>query len=1146
MHKAFLLNIFIFISFLSFSQKLSFVFPDNNYTTSDSSITFTWNYEALTGYTYNLQISLDTTFSTILTDTNVNANICTIDTFNLNKKYYCRVRAYDGINYTSWSDYRIFNIFNPNSISSIGLWLDADASNVIFEAGKVKEWKDLSPNNNHLTQNDASKQPLWTDSLINNKPCVVFTTTLDYLNFTDTINKLGGTIFTVLQNTESNDSYFIGYSEYSNGGGLHTNLTNSIFWFNGNRHCDVSHDTITDFCLISVIQDTTSNGNYWESYYASIKINQNKGDSISTYGYKMAMNWLGTTNWYGGKKPCVGNMAELIYYSTPINDSLYNLNEQYLRYKYAPPANLGYDIHIPYGFCDTTIDAGARFTNYVWSTDTVADTLQTITVNQSGQYSVTVTDIFGFQSADTVMVYYPEPTQLTDTAICLGDTITWDCNMDTSYHFIWSTGDTTPQIQIWQQGFYYLQVADSFGCKFYSDTIFVKVDSFPQTSTLGNDTSLCAGTNITLLSGNTTAASYAWSTGDTTQYITINYPDNYAITVTDTLGCVAKDTIQITIHGQAPVPDFTWQNICLGDSTQLTDSSYTTDNSNIISWQWQLPDTLSSQNVSYTFPDTGNFPVTLTISTDSNCSNTIVKQVTIHPLPAADFTTTQLCNNTPIYFSEAINSVDSIATYLWDFGDAMTDSTANPVHEYTNSGNFPVSLNITSLFGCKDSITQTLEIKPSPVVDFSHTALCSGKQTQFNDLSVTPPIFPIISWQWDFGDNTSSTYNNPIHIYSDTGTYIISLAAQSLNGCTQIKTETITVFPSQQTDFYADSLCANTTNQFIDSTLITGDSIIAWSWYINNELKSNEQSPEFYFHDDGTYLISLITQTSHQCKDSITKYVPVNPAPPSKFSFYPEIGTPSYSLSFSTDSNLNYLWNFGDSFTSTEQNPLHLYTDSGSYQVTLITTNNYGCHDTTQKTVLVVLPVYDVAIIDYTPKQTANYLSFSCRFLNMGSLPLDSVNLTLQIQGAPYIMEKWTGHIMPGAVVTYQFASHYQINGSVPAATCVEAMVSGQTKDPTPENNLKCSNSTNDFIFYSLFPNPAENAIFVEFNNPQKQTINYQIIDKLGKIVISDKLENVAKGFQRTKINITYLESGTYTLKIFSNIDSAEKQFMVY
>ncbi len=1138
MHKT-LLFIFVNIYVISFSQNITLVYPNDKFINSDSVIVFKWNNTCCDSSL--LQISKDSLFNNIVLEvSNITSNNFTIDTFSTHTRYYWRIKNQ---NTNTYSNIRSFQLFSPNDINSIGLWLDADSSNIIFESGKIKEWYDLSPNNNNLYQTDNSLQPFWRDSIINNKPCIYFPSSLNYLSYTDTIDTLGGTLFTIVKNTNSNGSYFIGFSEYTNGPGLFFDNDNSYFWFNGNRHCNISFDNDTNFALVSVKQDTTQYGDYWQSYYAKIKVNQNVGDSISTYGYHLAMNWLGTTNWYGGKKQCTGYMPELIYYHDPLNDSLYNLNEQYLRYKYAPPVNLSYDIHIPYGFCDTTIDAGARFTSYLWNT---GDTTQTITVNQSGAYSVTVTDIFGFESSDTIMVYYPEPVQITDTAICLGDTLLWNCGMDSTYHFQWSTGNTTDQIQIWQQGYYYLQITDSFGCNFFTDTIFVKIDSFPQTASLGNDTSLCAGVNITLATGNASAVSYIWSTTDTTQYITINAPGTYAITVTDTLGCVAKDTVQIDIHGQAPIPNFTWQNICLGDNTMLNDSSYTTDNSNITSWQWQLPDTLLSiQNITYSFSDTGSFPIILTISTDSNCSNTIQKQITIHPLPVSDFFTTQLCSNTPINFTDNINSVDSIIYYQWNFGDGMTDSIPSPVHQFSTAGDFPVSLNITSLFECKDSISKTLEIKPSPGVDFSHSILCASKQTQFNDLSITSPIFPIINWNWNFGDGITSILSNPIHIYSDTGTYVVSLTAQSLNGCRQTKTDTVIVYPSPQTYFLNDTICAKTMNQFTDSTVLTNDSISNWFWYIDNSLQSTDQNPQFYFQNTGTYLISLIAQSSHQCRDSISKTITVFAAPSSDFSFYPEIGTPNYSLSFTTDSDLIYDWDFGDNFSSTEQNPQHLFTDSGSYTVTLITTNSFECHDTTEKTILIVNPVYDIAIINFTTTQIGNYLSFACQFLDIGSLPLDSVMLTLQIQDAPHFMEKWIGHILPGEIVSYQFSTNYQINSYIPEVTCVEVTIPGQT-DPTPENNLKCNNTTDNFIFYTIYPNPADNTLYLEFNNPKVQTVNIQIIDKLGKIVLSDKLEQIDKGFQRIKANVSQLESGTYTIKIFTNIDTQEKQFMVY
>ena len=1139
MHKNLLaLLLFLVHSLTTFSQSICPVFPKNNFVTNKNTITFSWNIINTTD-SFNFQISNSENFSNLLIDTIIIGSTFTIDTFFTAATYFWKVKRTDATHYDTTIS---FTIFSPNSISSIALWLDADTG-IVFESGKVKEWYDLSPNNNNLYQNDTSLQPLWTDSLINNKPCVSFTGNLDYLNYSDTIDTLGGTLFLIYKNTDSIGSYLIGYSEYASGGGLYTDEDNSRFWFNGNRNCNVNYDNNNNFALISVKQDTTQYGNFWQSFYARIKYNQYIGDSISTYGYNFAMNWLGTTNWYGGKKHCEGFLPELIYYYEPLNDSLYSLNEQYLRWKYAPPVNLGHDIYIPYGFCDTVLDAGSRFTSFLWST---GDTTQTITVNQPGQYFVTVTDIFGFQSTDSIVIRYPSPTQLNDTVICFGDTLTWYANMDTTYQYNWSTGNTTDEIKIWQQGYYYLQIIDSSGCKFFSDTIFVKVDSFPVLATLGNDTSLCSGTNIFLTNGNNGATNYYWSTGDTLQYITVINPGTYAVTVIDTTGCIANDTIQIAIHGQAPVPDFTWQAICLGDTTLITDLSYATDNSNIISWQWQLPDTLlTTQNIAYIFSDTGNFPVTLSIVTDSNCSNTIQKQIIIHPLPEADFSTTQLCSDIPIELSENVSCPDSIISYFWDFDDGNFAATANPVHQYSQSGTYDVLLVVESSAGCRDSVSVSLEIKQSPVVDFSHTILCSGKTAIFNDQSTVSPIFPIISWDWDFGDGSDAENSNPTHIFADTGIYFVSLTVQSLNGCTQTKTDTVNVFPSPQAGFFTGILCSGTKNQFTDTSVIVNDSITNRTWYVNNIQQSTEQNPLFYFDSSGTYSIMLITQSQNNCLDTTINYYYVFSSPSADFSFYPEIGTPAYYLSFTADSNLNYFWDFGDTFTSTEQHPTHLYTDSGTFTVTLITTNDNGCQDTAKKTIMVVLPTYDVAIIDYDVIQTNNYLTFSCRFLNAGSLPLDSINLILQIQNAPYFMEKWIGHILPGEIVSYSFSMYYKITDFVPEISCVELHIPGQT-DLTPENNLKCNTTSDQFIFYTLYPNPANTSLYLEFNNSRTQTVNFRIVSELGKIILSDKQENLTKGFQRIEINISSLESGIYTILIYTDIDKEEKQFMVY
>ena len=76
----------------------------------------------------------------------------------------------------------------------------------------------------------------------------------------------------------------------------------------------------------------------------------------------------------------------------------------YLMNKYAPPVSLGPDTTIAHGFCPYTLYAGPRFTSYLWSTGSTADS---IVVNESGDYWVEVVDIFGRTSRDTIHVQYP-------------------------------------------------------------------------------------------------------------------------------------------------------------------------------------------------------------------------------------------------------------------------------------------------------------------------------------------------------------------------------------------------------------------------------------------------------------------------------------------------------------------------------------------------------------------------------------------------------------------------------------------------------------------------------------------------------------------------------------------------------------------
>jgi len=203
----------------------------------------------------------------------------------------------------------------------------------------------------------------------------------------------------------------------------------------------------------------------------------------------------------------------------------------------APIVYLGADTTICAG--DSVIlDAGNPGFSYNWST---GENTQPITVNSAGTYWVVV-DNGGCIEIDTINIsVIPLPIAINDTSICAGDSIILDAG-NPGATYLWSTGDTTRTITVDTPGTYWVEINDS-GC-IRIDTVVISLGTTLSVN-LGADKSICAGDSIILDAGNP-GASYGWSTGKSTQKITVNTVDTYWVKVDDG-GCIGNDTININI-----------------------------------------------------------------------------------------------------------------------------------------------------------------------------------------------------------------------------------------------------------------------------------------------------------------------------------------------------------------------------------------------------------------------------------------------------------------------------------------------------------------------------------------------------------------------------------------------------------------------
>lgn len=147
------------------------------------------------------------------------------------------------------------------------------------------------------------------------------------------------------------------------------------------------------------------------------------------------------------------------------------------------------------------------------------------------------------------------------------------------------------------------------------------------------------------------------------------------------------------------------------------------------------------------------------------------------------------------------------------------------------------------------------------------------------------------------------------------------------------------------------TVCLGTAVHFINQSTPGTAAITTYSWDFGDGNSSNQQSPFHTYSVPGTYTVTLTVQASNGQADFELKsnYIIVNPKPTANFSLSANGCTLPVGVTFTNTSTggSSYNWSFGNGQTSTVQNPpLQNYTTAGTYNVSLITTNSFGCKDT--------------------------------------------------------------------------------------------------------------------------------------------------------------------------------------------------------
>ncbi len=1115
---------------------------------ANSNVDFTWNVSEDALF-YDFYISSDSLFNNVLAyQDSLFQNLVNTDiTWGFDTLYW-KVRAHNRCNEITESEIRHFMVFNPAN-AHLHLWLQADS--VELQDTAAMTWYDLSGNNNHLYQSLEDFRPVFLDSIdkINFHPVISFDGVDDFMSgsFADTIPQ-PNTIFILFNFSAPIPA------------GIYDGLP-------GGRHTMEVHGD-GDKLMFSA-----SDENHWKYYNINVPLNYQLNATVyhgnNTISYEngfaktletgfsgditdsLAGLEIGRRTRYNTKYAKI-NVPEIIVYDTVLSNNERQFVEKYLHDKYAPPVNLSYDIRVPYGFCDTTITTAeeAWFTDYAWST---GDTTPTITVSEGGEYEVTVTDIFGFTSTDDIRVYYPEvnvPAPVSE--VCYGDTLTWDTQLEGSdYSFSWLNASSTgSSAQYWQNTQAAVEITDSLGCVYRSDTISVQLDMFSETAGFGQqDTALCIGNRLTFLNGADEAVSYQWQDGSTDDEFLIESAGTYHATVTNDLGCVAVDTVDVSILGTVPEPDFDITGHCAGAEISLEDQSASPDGT-ITAWGWSSGGTVfdNQQNSSISFDTAGNYDISLEIYTDVGCHNTLSQTVEVHPLPVPDFAPLTACEGNEVYFDNLSTLSQGEQAYTrWQFsagGEYQTGSVNGISHVFDTAGSYQVSMEAVSEQNCADEITRTVDIRSAPEADFVTSAICEGQPAWFINQSSTIETNPIMSWSWDFGDGDVSTESSPQHQYETTGLQDVELRVTSLNGCTDTLRQSIEISPVPEAMVSGTTACAGQPLTLTDSSVISSGSITTRNWQVDS-LSFNTEAPEVTFADTGSYNLQLSVESDAGCQDSWTGVLQVMPTPEADFELPSDWGAVPLSL---TADNLSsgaesYLWHFGDGESSTQAEPTHTWQDSGRYEITMVAISAEGCTDTIRRTLRVIVPVIDLAVLDVRADMDGNYLLVEADIANAGSVPVDNPAMELSTSGDKRQREVLDHTLHAGVVETYLFNTRlWFADGELPDYICV--WIDPVSPDDAPENNEKCQLQDAGFRLLDVYPNPVNDELSISLVMPENGDVRLQLFDNAGRLLFS-KEHSLNKGHRVMTMDVSPYSQGSYSLRVTYGDESGVVNFMV-
>lgn len=431
--------------------------------------------------------------------------------------------------------------------------------------------------------------------------------------------------------------------------------------------------------------------------------------------------------------------------------------------------------------------------------------------------------------------------------------------------------------------------------------------------------------------------------------VTYSQPGVYSATlaVSNAAGSDTKTIADAATITTTPTADFSYQ---LSDRTIVLINSSSGGESYF--WEFGDGNTSTQSDPVHTYVEDGDYLVTLTVTNVCGSSFRIENVIVITP-PSCNFegNPTSGCNSMTVNFYS--NASNNTLYFSWSFpgGNPSVSDQRNPVVTYENPGTYDVFLTVSNnVFSFNQIRENYISLDADAIADFSYSG--QGAVYNFTNLSQNAD-----SHLWNFGDGSTSTETNPTHTYLESGTYQVSLTAIN-NHCTDSTiSQSIQVILAPVAQFASNTTtgCVSLEVEF-ENLSLNGDDFIEWQFEGGVPATSTEQNPVVTYHNPGSFDVTLIVGDGSNF-DTLTlaDYIQALSIPGPDF----DVTVNEYTVQFTnqTINGVSYLWDFGDSTTSDEVDPIHEYDSQNYWIVTLTSENECGENSISREINTILSPV---------------------------------------------------------------------------------------------------------------------------------------------------------------------------------------------